>query len=111
SGKARPENQAEALVHRQRVVSRNSLFAGGGRDASQIDAATVVVNGDMYSATFTESGQSHFAYNILAGRSSFLRTFEAMADGVAHQMQKRFGNSIGERLIDGDVANHDFKLN
>src|SRR5207237_8070122 len=99
SGKARPENQAEALVHRQRVVSRNSLFAGGGLDASQIDAATVVVNGNMYSATFTESGQSQFTYYILAGRGSFFRTFEAVADGVAHQMQQRFGNSLGQRLI------------
>jgi hypothetical protein len=50
------------------------------------------------------------AIRRLAFGDALLTRFDAMTDGVPHQMHQRFGDQFSKLLVDADIAAHDFEL-
>src|SRR5437868_8860639 len=85
------------------------MLRGSFDNSRQVNATTVVSDSDMDAARMIRSGQRYVSGWIFPGGSAFIRIFDAVRDGVAHQVQERIGNDLGQRFLDTDLTADDFE--
>ena len=84
--------------------------AGLGANRVEIEAATVVCDDDLDPFLPERRGQCNPATRGLAGRDPRRGSFDAMVDGVAHQVEKRILDLRDDRAVDLDLASFDGEL-
>jgi hypothetical protein len=84
--------------------------ARGGRDGFEIEPATVVPDADFDAVTAHGGADGQARTRGFAGAHARLRRFDAVIDGVAHQVQERAAYALDDRAIELEVGAFDREL-
>ena len=76
----------------------------------EVDSAAIVGDCNLYTPRLVGSFERHTSGRIFSGCSPLIRCFDAVRDGIAHQVQKGIGNHIGERFLDAHVSAPNLKF-
>ncbi|MNF33930.1 hypothetical protein D3C84_147610 [compost metagenome] len=100
---ARGEDQVVALELVEpvgRVLVQQALFHGLGAQHVGVHALAVIGDRQEDMIAFLLGRQHHLAAARLAGGLAFLGGFDAMVDGVAHQVHQRIGQRLDQVLVE-----------
>src|SRR5439155_25305210 len=96
------EDQAQQRLraHARGLLGGDELLLDGLMlDAFGVDAAAVVADFDVDLAALVIGPQPDAAVARLAGRGAALGRFDAMVDGVAHQVRQRVTDRLDQSLV------------